>query len=109
LCGKDDLEVCDDGWDNDCDELIDALDPDCGCDSEDEICDDEVDNNCDGLVDEDCDDEVCVSTEICDGEDNDNDGEIDEGFDRDNDGYTICGGDCNDLNPDVNPDLGGCP
>jgi len=29
---------------------------------------------------------------------------VDEGFDRDGDGFTICGGDCNDNNADINPD-----
>jgi hypothetical protein len=42
--------------------------------------------------------------EVCDGIDNDCDGNIDEGFDADEDGYTTCGGDCDDTNPNVNPD-----
>ena len=44
--------------------------------------------------------------EICDGIDNDGDGDIDEGFDADNDGWTTCAGDCDDNNPNTNPD---CP
>jgi len=44
--------------------------------------------------------------EICDGIDNDGDGDIDEGFDQDNDGWTTCAGDCDDNNPGANPD---CP
>ena len=43
------------------------------------------------------------ATEICDGIDNNCDGNIDEGFDADNDGYKTCQGDCNDNNPAVNP------
>ena len=51
-----------------------------------------------------CIDEVVpAGVDICDGADNDCDGEIDEGFDRDNDGVTSCGGDCNDDDPNVRP------
>ena len=41
--------------------------------------------------------------EICDGKDNDCDGEKDEGFDNDRDGYTTCGGDCDDNDFHVHP------
>lgn len=43
------------------------------------------------------------SPEICDGQDNDCDEQVDEGFDQDGDGFTICNGDCNDEDPDINP------
>ncbi|HPQ81111.1 MAG TPA: putative metal-binding motif-containing protein, partial [bacterium] len=42
--------------------------------------------------------------EVCNGEDDNCDGRIDEGFDKDGDGYTTCGGDCDDRNPNVHPD-----
>ncbi len=42
--------------------------------------------------------------EICNGEDDDCDGETDEGFDKDRDGYTACKGDCDDRNPAIHPD-----
>jgi len=41
--------------------------------------------------------------EVCDFEDNNCDGETDEGFDRDLDGYTVCAGDCDDLDREVHP------
>lgn len=42
--------------------------------------------------------------EICNGEDDDCDGQKDEGFDKDGDGYTTCGGDCNDRDPAIHAD-----
>ncbi|MFH1829383.1 MAG: putative metal-binding motif-containing protein [Pseudomonadota bacterium] len=42
--------------------------------------------------------------EICNGEDDDCDGHIDEGFDKDDDRYTTCRGDCNDRDPNIHPD-----
>jgi hypothetical protein len=40
-----------------------------------------------------------------DGLDNDCDGQVDEDavVDADNDGFTLCTGDCNDMNPDIHP------
>ena len=43
------------------------------------------------------------ATEICDADDNDCDGEVDEGFDQDEDGWRTCDGDCDDSDPTVNP------
>ncbi len=43
------------------------------------------------------------AVELCDGDDNDCDGEWDEGFDRDLDGDRTCDGDCNDDNPEIHP------
>jgi hypothetical protein len=44
-----------------------------------------------------------AATEVCDGVDNNCNGQTDEGFDLDGDGYTSCNGDCNDNNAAINP------
>lgn len=121
-------EICDDGTDNDNDNLTDCEDPDCYVD---------VDN--DGYYALPCGDDCNDinnninpgATEICDGKDNDCDDETDEGEDNpgctnyyidvDNDGYgddsippkCLCGpdtpytatqvGDCDDTNGNVHP------
>ena len=88
---------------------------------------DGVDSNCNGEIDEDgppgcvdddgdgdgypasndCDDgDAAVhpgATEACNGRDDDCDNEVDEGFDGDGDGWTTCGGDCNDLYVSMHP------
>ncbi|MFM7730094.1 MAG: MopE-related protein, partial [Flavobacteriales bacterium] len=46
---------------------------------------------------------VTAPVETCNNLDDDCDGVIDEGFDLDLDGFTSCGGDCNDNNPNVRP------
>ncbi|MCO4773815.1 MAG: hypothetical protein KDA24_27535, partial [Deltaproteobacteria bacterium] len=104
-----------------------------------EVCDD-LDNDCNGLNDEgfdvdgdgvktcgedgvtgnsddDCDDgnadNFPGNTEVCEGEDNDCDEVIDNGFDTDSDGFTTCGedgsvgtadDDCDDSEATTNPD-----
>jgi hypothetical protein len=81
-------EQCDDGADNDCDELVDCADPNCAvsaaCDDcSPEICGNGEDEDCDGRID--CADEACVfdpgcvpQAEICNNDlDDDADGAID--------------------------------
>jgi formylglycine-generating enzyme required for sulfatase activity len=116
-------EVCDDGIDNDCDGKIDE-----GCTSDPSACTDAdrdgyfVEDGCGNafLQGVDCDDDNPAvhpdATEVCDGIDNDCDGQVDENCssgqpsctDADRDGYYAeagCGTavDCNDANAAVHP------
>lgn len=50
-----------------------------------------------------CENYVKPSEELCDGEDNNCNGEVDEGYDLDEDSYTVCDGDCNDYNTTIYP------
>jgi hypothetical protein len=89
-------ELCD-GVDNDCNGLTDdglSIDADGdghyaigSCFTPADDCDDSNPNNFPGNL------------EVCDGQDNNCDGVVDEGYDLDGDGVTSCGGDCNDNDP----------
>ena len=59
--------------------------------------------SCDGDCDDNNANNFPGNTEICDGQDNNCDGQVDEGFDLDGDGVTACGGDCDDNDPTVFP------
>jgi hypothetical protein len=96
------IELCN-GADDDCDGQVDELfdvDQDgwfggtVGCEATygtDADCDDTEPNVNPGVV------------EVCDGIDDDCDGDVDEDFDLDGDGVTTCGGDCDDGDPNVRP------
>jgi hypothetical protein len=59
------------------------------------VCDDEMNLYCEGYIP--------PAKEVCDGLDNNCNGEVDEGFDKDADGFKQCEGDCNDNNININP------
>jgi hypothetical protein len=94
------------GLDNDGDGLYDGADPDCAssCTDNDRDGFSIEGDNC-GIID--CDDSNPSinpdATEVCDGRDNNCDGNVDEGFDYDGDGFISCAGDCNDNDPAINP------
>jgi|GEM_PF-6119977 len=103
-------EVCD-GQDNNCDEAVDeGFDDDgdgvtrCGADGAYDTADDDCDD--------DDPDNAPTLAETCDGDDNNCDGDVDEGFDADDDGVPFCGrdgiagnddDDCDDTDPDITP------
>jgi len=103
-------EVCDDGVDNNCDGNVDSIDPICAPTCSDLDGDGYMDASCGG---DDCDDNnpsaYPGAEEICDGIDNNCDGNVDEGLfcgDADGDGYidiNFGGDDCDDTNWEVSP------
>lgn len=123
---------CDDEDDEpgDCDDGSAATNPDADevCDAEDNDCDARIDENfdqdADGYVtmdnadcvsnysqfDLDCNDQIATifpgNPELCDGNDNDCNGQIDDGLDNDHDTHRVCGNpndDCDDNDPTIHP------
>ena len=102
------------GADDDCDgttdEATSAFDDDGDCYCELGPCAGSVEASCGALAGGDCDDgDVQIfptATEVCNGQDEDCDGSIDEGtscVDDDADGYTELAGDCDDTSGTVRP------
>jgi ELWxxDGT repeat protein len=86
-CGTPDI-------DTDGDSILDCNDPDDDSDGISDI--DETACGSDPL-------NTWSTCEVCDGMDNDMDGNYDEGFDVDGDGFTSCAGDCDDNDITINP------
>lgn len=109
-------EVCSDGKDNDCNGDTDCDDSNCVGDPACITC---TDNDGDGYAVEggscgpiDCDDihaEVNPgATEVCDGIDNDCDGDVDEEFDADADGVADCNDQCPNSDMNATVVIDGC-
>jgi hypothetical protein len=80
------IEVCDDSIDNDCDDLIDEDDPNCGGGVE--ICDNGLDDDGDGDVD--CVDSDCSTDPACENDGNAKERRCNDGNDNDGDGLIDC-------------------
>ncbi|MCC6810175.1 MAG: putative metal-binding motif-containing protein [Deltaproteobacteria bacterium] len=87
------VEICNDTIDNDCDGVVDFADKRCAALCDDSDRDGFTSTTCGG---KDCDDNDAETNpaqpELCDGLDNNCDGQRDESFDRDGDGFVACAG-----------------
>ena len=115
IVDDDDTVVDDDDTGEDDDDSTQPDDDDSAQPDDDDVVDDDdsgpVDADGDGSPEgEDCDDtdphNFPGNVEVCDEQDNDCDGNVDEGFDVDGDGWTTCGPlpDCDDNDPGANHD-----
>ncbi|PIR47689.1 hypothetical protein COV06_02280 [Candidatus Uhrbacteria bacterium CG10_big_fil_rev_8_21_14_0_10_50_16] len=102
------VEICD-GLDNDCNGITPSSEQDSDGDGIRDCAESTIDYDQDGVTvgAGDCNDQDVTihpnATELCNGQDDNCNAQVDEGMDQDGDGWSACNGDCDDTNAAIHP------